>query len=230
MLAIVVPEKTYINILLERLSYSKEESIIGTEVYKANYNDHSFLIMTTGYGKVNIARSLQYLCDNYKVSVVMQIGTTGSINDSNDILSSVIPNNTLQFDVDFTPLGQAPGCIPLLKKGVYTANSDLVECMKKSSMLCNTSYSNDLIASSDMFVCNNSLSNSVRREYMATAVDCESGAVGEFCYINNIPFVIVKVISNFAYNSALRQYNLYDNEASNISQKIAYKFLEQYYD
>ena len=81
-----------------------------------------------------------------------------------------------------------------------------------------------------MFVCNNNLANSIRREYNAGAVDVESGVVGQFAYQNKIPYVGVKVISNFAYNNAIRQYNLYEEEAILTSQKIAGKFIKNYYD
>ena len=47
---------------------------------------------------------------------------------------------------------------------------------------------------------------------------------------NKIPYVGVKVISNFAYNNAIRQYNLYEEEAILTSQKIAGKFIKNYYD
>ena len=54
--------------------------------------------------------------------------------------------------------------------------------------------------------------------------------VGQFAYQNKIPYVGVKVISNFAYNNAIRQYNLYEEEAILTSQKIAGKFIKNYYD
>lgn len=230
MLAIIAPEDKYISNLLDKLKYSKEDSPPNTKIYKCNYNGHTFIIMSTGYGKVNIASSLRYICDKYNIKVILCMGTCGSINDSNDIFSAVLPNSCLQFDVDFMPNGYMPGQIPNVNKSVYNTNDDLIDSLVRSCNKCNISYSNNVIASSDMFVSNYNLANSIRMEYNACAVDCESGTVGEFAYINNIPYASVKVISNYANNNGIKQYNLYDSEASRICQRITYKFLSEFYD
>ncbi len=230
MLLIVAPEDKYISNLVNKFEYTKKNALDGINLYSCNYNEHQFLIATTGYGKVNVTNTLRYLCDNYDVKVIAQIGTAGSISDSNDIFSAIVFSSAIQFDVDFSPNGYSPGVIPNIPKGIYSTNKDLRECMQRSCQICGVNYSNDLIASGDMFVCNNSLANSIRREYNAGAVDVESGVVGQFAFQNKIAYVGVKVVSNFAYNNALRQYNLYEDEAILTSEKIANKFIKNYYD
>lgn len=230
MLAIVTSDRNYVSDILEKLKYSKETSPNKTEVYKCNYKEHEFIIMVMGYGKVNIGSSLRFICEKYPIKVILAIGTAGSVSDTNDIFSAVIPYSTLEFDVDFMPNGYGSAVIPKLEKGFYKTNEDLVECLQRASSMCGTNYSNDLIATSDMFVSNYNLSNSIRREYNAGAVDCECGSVGEFCYINDIPYACVKVISNFANNNGIKQYDLYDDESSRVSQRITYKFLKEFYE
>lgn len=230
MLAIVTSDRHYVSDVLEKLNYTKETSPNKTEVYKCNYKEHEFIIMVMGYGKVNIGSSLRFICEKYPIKVLLTIGTAGSVSDTNDIFSAIIPYSTLEFDVDFMPNGYGAAIIPKLDKGLYKTNEDLTECLQRASSMCGTNYSNDLIATSDMFVTNYNLSNSIRREYNAGAVDCECGSVGEFCYINNIPYACIKVISNFANNNGIRQYNLYDDESSRISQRITYKFLKEFYE
>ncbi len=230
MLAIVTSDKCYVSYLLEKLNYSKETSPNMSEVYKCNYKGHEFLILTSGYGKVNIGSSLRFICDNYNVKAILVMGTAGSITDMNDIFSAVIPRSCLQFDVDFMPNGYGAGQIPKVDKALYKTDDDLVGCLQRSCNSVGVSYSNDLIATSDMFVTNYNLSNSIRREYNAGAVDCESGSVGEFCHINSISYACVKVISNFSNNNGIKQYNLYDEESSRILQRITYKFIKEFYE
>ena len=230
MLAIVTSDKCYVSDLLEKLNYSKETSPNKSEVYKCKYKDHEFVILVSGYGKVNIGSSLRYICDKYKIRAIVSVGTCGSITDTNDIFSAIIPRSSLQFDVDFMPKGYGAGQIPKLDKLIYKTDDDLVECLERSSSMSGVSYSNDLIASSDMFVTNYNLSNSIRREYSAGAVDCESGCIGEFSYINDISYACVKVVSNFANNNGIKQYNLYDEESSRSCQRIVYKFLKEFYE
>ncbi len=230
MLGIIAPEKSYVEELLKNFNYEKIDSVLGTELFACKYNNHKFYVMTTGYGKVNIGSNLRYLFDKYKIKVLLQIGTAGSVDDKNEIFNVVIANNVLQFDVDFMPLGYSPAQLPLLKTGVFQANYDLVECLNEVCRKSGVNYTNDLIASSDMYVCNARLANSIRREYNAGAVDCECGCVGQFCYQNNIAFAGIKVISNFANNNSVRQYNTYDDAASKLVQKLTTLFIKDYYE
>ena len=230
MLAIVSSDMCYIKDTLQKLSYKKENSPYKTEVYKCNYKNHEFIIMSMGYGKINIGSSLRYLKEKYDIKVVLIVGSAGSITDYNPILSAVIPYSTLEFDVDFTPNGYLPSVVPNLSKGFYKTDEDLLDCLKKICLSSNINYSNDKIATSDMYVCNYGLASSIRREYNAGAVDCESGSVGEFCYINNIPYACIKIISNFANNASIKQYNLNEYDASKICSRVTYKFIKKFYE
>lgn len=230
MLAIVASERCYVSDLLEKLSYTKEESPNKSEVYKCTYKTHEFIILVSGYGKVNIASNLRYICDKYNIRVILSIGTAGALTDEASIFSSVIPNTTAQFDVDFMPNGFMEGQIPGLDKATYKTNEDLIECLKRASNVSGISYLNDAVASSDMFVSNYNLASSIRREYNACASDCESGVVGEYSFVNEIPYASLRVISNLANNNGIKQYNLYDHESSSICQRITYKFLKEFYE
>lgn len=230
MLAIVSSDRCYISDLLDKLDYSKKQSPNKSEIYECTYKEHKFIILVTGYGKVNIASNLRYLCDTYKIKAIIVIGTAGSIQDGNDIFSAIIPISTLQFDVDFAPIGYLAGQIPKIEKALYKADEDLTECLKKSAMKTGVNYSLDVIASSDMYVSNYNLANSIRCEYNAGAVDCESGIVGQFCFVNGLSYASIKIISNFANNNSIKQYNLYDYESSLICQRILNKFLKEFYE
>lgn len=230
MLAILSSDNCYVKELLEKYKVSKEKSPSITEIYKCKYNDHDFIISTLGYGKVNIGSSLRFLCDKYNIKAVIVIGTAGSITDTSDIFSCVVANNSLQFDVDFMPNGYKQGQIPGLSKSMYKTDNDLNDCIKRAINLCGISYQEGTIASSDMFVSNYNLSNSIRREYDALAVDVETGSIGQFCYMNDISYSSLKVISNFANNNGIKQYNLYEEESKVILQRIASKILKDFYE
>ena len=228
MLLIVAPEYSYINNILEVYKYEKLIKNNQT-IFKCSYNEHDFLVASTGYGKVNITNALSVICNNFDIKVILIIGTCGSVSDCNDIFNVSIFNSALQYDVDFSPIGYSPGVIPDMKTGIFPTNIDLRKCAEHVCKKFNITYTNDLIASGDMYVCNNGLGNSIRIEYDAGVVDNESGVIGQFCYLNKIPYIGIKVISNFAFNSSVKQYNLYNEEANILSQKITKKFIKEYY-
>ena len=230
MLAIVSSDKKYFEGLLEKIDSKKEDIYVNNEIYKCSYKGHNFVVMSLGYGKVNIGSSLNYLCSKYNIKAIVVIGTAGSITDSCNIFSAVIPNNSLQYDVDFMPLGYNSAQIPKLSKSFYETNYDLNGCLKRASNVCGVDYTDLPVASSDMFTSSYNLANSIRREYNAACVDCETGSIGEYCLINDISYAAIKIISNFANNNAIKQHDLYNEESSNICLRIIYKFLKEFYD
>ena len=230
MIAIVAPENKYISNLLEKFSYEKVKQKKDLNVYKVNYEKHKFLIITTGYGKVNISSNLMYAVENYKINGILLIGTSGSINENCNIFDIVVPRLSLQFDVDFTPNGYEPGQIPLVNDYLYYTNEDLNDCIYMALEELKYNYFNEIIASSDMFVNNYRLSRSIKTEYDASFVDVESGTIGQFCYLNNITYSCIKVVSNHANNNALRQYNSYDERASIMAQNITFNFIKKFFE
>lgn len=230
MLAIVSSDNCYLKELLEKFMVSKEKCPNPLKAYKCKYNEHEFIAGELGYGKINIGSSLRYLCDNYNVKAIIVVGTAGSITDTSDIFSCVIANSSLEFDVDFMPNGYTAAQVPGISKAIYKSDYDLTQCLKRASSLCALNYQEGLIASSDMFVCNYNLSSSIRREYNALAVDTETGSIGQFCYVNQIAYSSIKVISNFANNNGIKQFNLYDKESSIIALRVIDKFLKDFYE
>ena len=228
MLLIVAKEDKYINNLLNKLEYTKE-NVDNINVYNCKYMDHNFLIIITSYGKVNVASSLIRIFNKYRIRVIVQMGTCQSISNDLDILNAVIYKGALQYDVDFSPLGYSPSIFPFMDTGIYFTNDDLRKCMEDSCSKCNVNYTNNLISSADMFVSNNNLAKSVRVCFNSSSIDDYSGTIGQIAYINKIPFVGINIVSSYANNNAVKLYNLYDNEASSICQKIVYKFIKEYY-
>ena len=230
MLLIISSDKSYVSDILNKISNKKiNNSPPMSEAYECEYNSHKFILLVTGYGKINIGSSLRYIVDKYSIRIILCVGTAGSISDSNKIFSAVIPNSCMQFDVDFTPNGYLPMQVPFIDNYEYKTNEDVNNLLVEVCSNCGN-YSKESIASSDMFVNNYRLSNSVRVECESVAIDTESGSVGQFAYLNDIPYSCVKVISNFANNNAIKQYNSYDHEASIMCQKIVYNFIKKFYD
>lgn len=229
MLAIVSPEECYASYLLDSLSYKKKKVDNNFSIYECEYDNHVFVLLISGYGKVGMTNALRYLIDNYNIKIILSIGTGGAISGYNDIFDVVIPRSTLQFDVDYSPLGYNPGQFPNVNEFVYKTNEEVNELIKKCCINKNVNYVEGSCASADMFVNNHNLSNSIKREYNAFLVDCESGVIGEFCHLNNIEYSCIKVVSNFANESAVKHYKMYDEEAGVLCQKITNNFLKLFY-
>lgn len=229
MLVVVASNKKYINNLLEKFEHKKMKSPKKTSLYKCIYEKHEFLIMKTGLGKVNISSSLRYICDFYKISLVLVVGTAGCICNNSSILDAVIAKSSLQFDVDFSPLGYKLSHVPKIDSCHFKTNDDVNNCLKNICLKRHIKYNYAIISSSDMFVSNYRLARSILNNFNSCTIDCETAVVGEFCYINKIQYSSLKIVSNYANNNASLDYKLYNNDAINICTDIIYEFIKKFY-
>ncbi len=224
MITILVPEISYVEYILSKCNYEKCE-IGKCEAYECLFKNQKFLILVTGYGKVNIASAIIHLVHKHECVKLVQIGTAGSINGCLHILDASISKSALQFDVDFTTLGYPSFTLPKEGKSLFNADKELIYKLKKACEIENVNYGVGVVGTSDSFVANTCTANNLNSKYGIETIDCECGSVGQIAYNLCIPFAGIKVISNFANNNAANQYRLYDEEAILICQKIILTFL-----
>ncbi|MEG2351308.1 MAG: 5'-methylthioadenosine/S-adenosylhomocysteine nucleosidase [Bacilli bacterium] len=225
MLAIVVPEISLVEYLLSKCTYKKVKDRNNIIIFKAVYNNSKFLILITGYGKVNIGSSLSFLINNFSIEKLVQIGTAGSLKEKIEIFDSVVSNSTLQYDVDFTLLGEKEVTLPNQQKGVFYSENDLKCSLQESSIGCGVKTHDALIITGDSFISNYNLALKLKKTFCADAVDCECADVAQIAYNNKIDFATIKIISNYAFDYGVNQYKMYDEEANLICQKVILRFL-----
>ena len=229
MLAIVSSNEKYIKDLVKKFDSEIASSPEKTKLYKCKYEEHDFLLMSTGIGKVNISSSLRYICDFYKINLILVIGTSGCICNCHNILDASIPKYSMQFDADFSSLGYKSSFIPKVNSCTFKTNNDINSCLKNICSKKGIKYSVMPVSSSDTFVSNYRLARTIFKNYNCSAVDCETGIIGEYCYINKIEYAALKIFSNYANNNAFNDYNLYNDDALGMCQDIVYDFIKRFY-
>jgi len=161
-----------------------------------------------GFGKANVSAALGYILARCPLSSVICTGNCAQTDSANACFNSIaIATNSTQFDVDFSAIGYPSPLIPGLPIAKFQSNSDLIRLAQISSHLRNFNYSDGTIASGDTFVANDTLSKSIQENFNSSFIDNEAGPLSEICFINKIPFVCVKGVSNFANDTASVDYN-----------------------
>lgn len=224
MLVVVASDLCDAEYILSKVCYKKWDDY---EIYSCEFCGNEFILVITGYGKVNIGMMLEYVSNNIDISSILQIGTAGSLNKCN-ILDAFVVDKSLDWDIDFTKLGYNIGTLPNSNKSIYNSNLFLKRCAIKSICDFDKKYKCGIIASADTFVASQNLFCYIKKNFCADAVDTETGSTAQFCYNKKIPFVGIKVISNFANENAPKQFYLYNEEASSLCQKIALNFIENF--
>lgn len=205
--------KPYIDII-------STKNIVGLDFYMGKMGGNNVVLVRSGIGKVNAAVCSQVLIDLYAVDYIINVGVAGAINKDLKIGDVVIATDTMHHDMDTTYFGDDIGIIPRMEESAFKADNELIEIALKSSsdVLENNNVVTGRIVSGDQFLCDIEKKNKIWSHFKASCVDMESAAIGQACYLNKIPFCIIRSISdnsdednqyeNFFRDSAIKASNI----------------------
>ena len=170
------------------------------------------VVVRSGVGKVNAAVCTQILADDYKVSAVINTGVAGSLNPKIDIGDIVVSVDTVQHDVNAVVFGYEPGEVPQMKKRIFDADPDLRRLIADTCRRVNPDIHvyDGRVASGDQFVSDDDRKAEIARVFEADCTEMEGCAIAQAAWLNRIPFVIIRAISDKADGSAQMDYDEFE--------------------
>lgn len=202
-LGIIAAMSEELELLLTEMEVESKNTKANMTFYKGKLWNQNVVAVVCGIGKVNAAICTQILISEYKVDKAINVGVAGGI--KKDIFPGdvVIGNNLVQYDMDTTAFGDPIGQIPRLDTFDFKCDEKLVELAKKA---CeengNIKSSVGRIITGDQFVASVEKVQWMEKEFDASACEMEGGSIAHTCYLNNIPFVVIRSISDNANNGA----------------------------
>jgi adenosylhomocysteine nucleosidase len=203
LIAIIGAMDEEVELYKEELQDVHETSHAGIIFYSGTWRKHSVVLCKSGVGKVNASVCTQILIDLYKVRKVIFTGVAGAVNPSLEIGDIVISKDCMQHDMDATALGFQRGEIPFRAKSLFPADEMLLEAAAEASKQlvdCKTLIGR--ILSGDQFVADRDVVRKLREEMQGDCTEMEGAAVAQVCDMSQIPFVIVRSMSDKADGSA----------------------------
>ena len=170
------------------------------------------VVVRSGVGKVNAAVCTQILADDYKVAAVINTGVAGSLNPKIDIGDIVVSVDAVQHDVDAVVFGYEYGEVPQMKKRTFDADPDLRQLITDTCRRVNPDIHvhDGRVASGDQFVSDDARKAEIARRFEADCTEMEGCAIAQAAWLNGIPFVIIRAISDKADGSAQRDYDEFE--------------------
>ena len=172
------------------------------EIYELQFitgkiNEKEVVLVKSGVGKVNAARTTQVLIDNFDIEYVINVGTAGSLNDNIEIGDVVIAEKLVQHDFDVTAAGHEKGYISGIGKYFYSDKS-LIEKAKLTIEKMNEKFNQYLgiIATGDVFVQEVYIKNTIKEEFNVDCVEMEGAAIAQVCTLDKVPFIVIRAISD----------------------------------
>ncbi len=166
--------------------------------FKGEISNQKCILVKCGVGKVNAARATQILIDKFDIKYIINIGSAGSANDELDIGDIVIGKKQVQHDFDITAFGHPKGYISNVGKYVES-DSTLIKKMEQTiSKMQDSEFKIKIgtIASGDIFCTDLKMKEKIRTKFDADAIEMEGAAIAQVCKLDNIPFIIIRSISD----------------------------------
>ena len=198
-LGIIVAMDEELEIILTMMEKDKIENRADMEFHIGTISGKEIIAVICGIGKVNSAVCTQILISEFNVKKVINVGIAGGIGQ--DIVPGdvVIGDNLVQHDVDATAFGDVVGQIPRLDTFDFKADEGLVKLAKQASEK-STSHKTFIgrIVTGDQFVADLDKIKWLSETFNALACEMEGASIAQTCYLNNIPFVVIRSISDNA--------------------------------
>lgn len=204
-----------VSALREKLSGVKSVQKASMDFYSGTLGGKEVVIVRSGIGKVNAGICTQILSDLYQVDAVINTGIAGSLRAEINIGDIVISTDALQHDMDATGFGYEPGVIPRMETSCFPADPEL---LKQAEAACREAVPEigvftGRVVSGDQFISDQSVKERIIRQFSGMCTEMEGAAIAQAAYLNQIPFVVIRAISDKADNSATVDYPTFERQA-----------------
>lgn len=194
---------------------------------EGNINKSKIILVKSGVGKVNAARTTQILIDKFNIDAIINMGSAASSNDQLEVGDIVIGKKLVQHDFDITAFGHPKGYISDIGQ-YFECDNKLIKDMQKAIKDINNKKFKILIgtiASGDIFCTNISMKDKIRYKFEADAIEMEGAAIAQVCKLDNVPFIVIRGISDTPNGKNEIIFEKYVEKASQRCAQILYKFM-----
>lgn len=192
------------------------------EFFTGTLNNVDVVVVRSGIGKVNAALCVQILADVFQVTHVINTGVAGSLNADLDIGDILVSKDALHHDIDVTIFGYQPGEVPQIGFREFKANEEMINAAVTSCKEVNPDINirTGRVVSGDQFISSKEVKNKLINTFKGDCAEMEGASIAHGAYLNQLPFVIIRAISDKADDSAEMDYPTFEKEAAKHSAKL----------
>ncbi|MBE6053113.1 MAG: 5'-methylthioadenosine/adenosylhomocysteine nucleosidase [Clostridium sartagoforme] len=210
-----------LELLLKDMEIKEETKKANMTFYRGTLENKDIIAVVCGIGKVNAAVCSQILISEFHVDSIINVGVAGGIGKDIYPGDVVVGTNLVQHDMDTTAFGDPFGQIPRLDTFDFKCDEHLVKAALDScEEIKEINTFSGRIISGDQFISSMDKIKWFEKEFNAMACEMEGASIAQVCYLNNIPFVVIRSISDNANNGAHMDYEKFIPIAVNNSTKI----------
>ena len=215
MIGIIGAMEEEVQALRHAMKIQEEKEIASMVFHRGILYGKEAVVVRSGIGKVNAAICTQILADHFDVAI--------------DIGDMVISTDAVQHDMDTSIFGDPIGQVPRMDTFAFPTDAQLVEKAVRANQEANPDIHTftGRIASGDQFISSQEVKERIVTLFGAKCAEMEGAAIAHGAYLNQIPCVIVRAISDKADNSASMDYPAFEKKAIEHSIRLLEKLLPE---
>ncbi len=193
----------------------------GFDFYINTYKNSTIVNACCGIAKVNAALCTQAAIDNFHPDCVINTGIAGGMNSVVKVCDIVISTEVLPHDLDLHFLQDYPPYC-----GIFKSDERLMDIAEKVCGEFGINSFRGRIVSGEAFISSNEVKADIQKRFAPYAVDMESAAVGHCCFLNDMPYVSVRCISDNADDNGAVSFDEFEKIAARRVAEIVLKMTE----
>lgn len=194
--------------------------------YTAKFKNHDLIIAYSKIGKVNSALTASILCEKFGAEILLFSGVAGALKQNLKIGDLVYATKLTQHDLDISIFGHPFGYVP---GGAVFIDTDekLNTLAKKTAFDLGINLQSGIIASGDQFICDENKKSWIKDTFDASCTEMEGASVGVVCDALQVPFFILRAISDEAGHKAEFDFDQFVEKSAKISANFILKMVEK---
>lgn len=212
--------KVEIEEIQKKLQDVSTETISGIEYVQGMLSGKKVIAAKCGVGKVFAAVCAQTMVLRYAPDCILQTGVAGGLTDPLAPLDLVVATHVVQYDMDTSAVGDPPGMLSGINIVQIPCDGQLIDALCRGAGRLGRAPVTGIVATGDTFVCTEAQRSRIREQFAAVACEMEGGAVGQVCYINRVPFGMLRCISDGAGADSAMDYAEFVTAAANSTVQV----------
>ena len=215
-----------VDALIASMTDTEERVISSVRYVKGKLLDKNVVIAKCGIGKVFAAICAQTMILEYKPDVIINTGVAGSLEKGLNVLDVAVAKSVVQHDMDTSAIGDPKGLISGINVVYIDTCKKVSDTLKSASLSAKCNVKEGIVASGDKFMADPQEKAGINREFKAIACEMEGASIGQVCYVNKVPFGILRTISDG--DGAEMDYMTFAPKAAMQATEIVKQFIKIY--
>lgn len=187
-----------------KLANPVETVISGIHFFEGELYGKQVVVTQCGVGKVNAALCTELLINSFGVTHVINTGVAGGLDSRLSVMDIVVSTDAVHHDMDAVAFGYAPCQVPGIDTVAFPADEMLIKAVEsayqkgKEEGRLKHKVIRGRVASGDVFVNSADKKKTIIELCGAACCEMEGAAVAQVCYLNKVPFAIIRCVSDLA--------------------------------